>query len=127
MLKAHEQKSVNGRKPFAFKLHQFISGPGNVLCTLEPEGQRLVTLNTQIFAPGREKEHVRLYTAYFCRECGTEYFPVRNEEGLWVPRNINEAVPDDAVNTAGFLVPIKPGFKYEGEEDIPESWYTCTR
>lgn len=123
LLKAHEQKSVNGRKPFAFKLHQFISGPGSVLCTLEGEGQRLVTLNSQVFAPGREKENVRLYTAYFCRECGIEYFPVKNEEGLWIPRNINESVPDDAVNTAGFLVPIKPGFKYGGEEDIPESWY----
>lgn len=123
LLKAHEQKSVNGRKPFAFKLHQFISGPGSVLCTLEGEGQRLVTLNSQVFAPGREKENVRLYTAYFCRECGIEYFPVRNEDGLWIPRNINESVPDDAVNTAGFLVPIKPGFKYGGEEDIPESWY----
>lgn len=123
LLKAHEQKSVNGRKPFAFKLHQFISGPGSVLCTLEGEGQRLVTLNSQVFAPGREKENVRLYTAYFCRECGIEYFPVRNEDGLLIPRNINESVPDDAVNTAGFLVPIKPGFKYGGEEDIPESWY----
>lgn len=123
LLKAHQQKNVNGRKPFAFKLHQFISGPGSVLCTLEGEGQRLVTLNSQVFAPGREQENVRLYTAYFCRECGIEYFPVRNEKGLWIPRNINESVPDDAVNTAGFLVPIKPGFKYGGEEDIPESWY----
>ncbi len=123
LLKAHEQKSVNGRKPFAFKLHQFISGPGNVLCTLEPEGTRLVTLNSQIFAPGREKENVRLYTAYFCRECGVEYFPVKNEDGIWVPRNINESVTDDSVNTAGFLVPIKPGFKYEDEDDLPESWF----
>lgn len=123
LLKAHQQKSVNGRKPFAFKLHQFISGPGNVLCTLEPENERLVTLNSQIFAPGREKENVRLYTAYFCRECGIEYFPVKNEEGIWVPRNINESVTDESVNLAGFLVPIKPGFKYESEDDIPESWY----
>lgn len=123
LLKAHEQKSVNGRKPFAFKLHQFISGPGNVLCTLEPEGQRLVTLNSQVFAPGREKENVRLYTAYFCRECGIEYFPVRNEEGLWLPRNINEAASDEMASVSGFLVPIKSGFKYTCEDDVPDSWW----
>ncbi|MCR5622649.1 MAG: DEAD/DEAH box helicase [Treponema sp.] len=127
LLKAHEQKSVNGRKPFAFKLHQFISGPGNVLCTLEPEGKRLVTLNAQVFAPGREREDVRLYTAYFCRECGVEYFPVRNEGGQWLPRDINETVYDDSADTAGFLVPVKPGFKYECERDVPEDWWDYRR
>lgn len=40
LLAAHEIKTPQGRPPFAFKLHQFISGPGKVLATLEAQGVR---------------------------------------------------------------------------------------
>ncbi|MEI2625263.1 MAG: hypothetical protein V9G23_16220 [Giesbergeria sp.] len=65
-----------GRAPFAFKLHQFISGPGKVLATLEPEGMRHITLDAQRFAPGRQDEGTQLYPVHFCRDCGQEYHPV---------------------------------------------------
>jgi hypothetical protein len=54
-------RTPQGRAPFAFKLHQFISGPGKVLATLEPVGQRHITLDAQRFAPGRQTEGTQLY------------------------------------------------------------------
>ncbi len=54
LVAAHEIRTPQGRPPFAFKLHQFISGPGKVLATLEAQGVRHVTLDAQRFAPGRQ-------------------------------------------------------------------------
>src|SRR5690625_5704469 len=54
LLQAHSIHNPQGRAPFAFKLHQFISGPGKVLTTLEPAGQRNITLDAQRF---RSEEH----------------------------------------------------------------------
>ena len=54
LISAHSIQTSYNKQPFAFKLHQFISGPGKVLCTLEQEGARHVTLDAQRFAPGRQ-------------------------------------------------------------------------
>ena len=123
LMAAHALTNPNGRKPFAFKLHQFISGPGSVLCTLEPEGKRQVTLDAQVYAPGRDS--VRLFNAHFCRECGEEFFPVRYNDQLdrFEPRDIGEAPTDDTSNYNGFLVPKKADFKYKSTDDLPESWW----
>ncbi|MBN0273758.1 hypothetical protein JTL36_34750, partial [Pseudomonas aeruginosa] len=40
LVAAHDVRTPQGRPPFAFKLHQFISGPGKVLTTLEARGKR---------------------------------------------------------------------------------------
>lgn len=117
---ANSISTKDGRSLLAFKLHQFISGPGKVSCTLEEEGSRLITLDSQVFAPGRADENVRLYAAYFCRSCGCEYLPVKSEAGVWIPRDINDAIIDPSI--AGFLVPKKGGFEYQGENDIPDEW-----
>lgn len=107
--------------PFAFKLHQFISGPGKVLCTLEPQGTRHVTLSAQRFAPDRED--VFLYPAHFCRECGQEYHPVVKKDGRWEPREIDSPIPQGGEATHGFLVPDDPEFEYRGLlEDLPDFW-----
>ncbi|HQL33788.1 MAG TPA: DEAD/DEAH box helicase, partial [Treponemataceae bacterium] len=102
LMKAHALPDDHGRKPFAFKLHQYISGPGKVLCTLEPRGSRFITLDAQRFAPGRENEDIHLYPAYFCRECGQEYFPVQKMNGRWLPREIDEPIPKDMDSVFGF-------------------------
>ncbi|MGI9212125.1 MAG: DEAD/DEAH box helicase, partial [Methylococcaceae bacterium] len=73
LLAAHDIRTPQGRPPFAFKLHQFISGPGKVLTTLEPQGTRHITLDAQRFAPGRQEEGVQLYPVHLCRDCGQEY------------------------------------------------------
>ena len=123
LMAAHILTNPNGRKPFAFKLHQFISGPGSVLCTLEPEGKRRVTLDAQVYAPGQQG--IRLFNAHFCRECGEEFFPVRfNEERkVFEPRDIGEVPTEDNSDVNGFLVPKKSGFKYQTTDDLPESWW----
>lgn len=117
----------NGQlSPMAFRLHQFISGPGRVMATLEPEGLRKITLEQQRFAPGRQREDVLLYATYFCRECGHEYWPVWRESKpatRYQPREIDDikAVNDDE-RTFGFLTPEVPGLNYEGEQSLPEEW-----
>ena len=82
LVAAHDLKTPQGRAPFAFKLHQFISGPGKVHGTLEAMHERHITLDAQRFAPGRQSESVLLYPTHFCRDCGQEYHPLwRSEQG----------------------------------------------
>ena len=78
---------------FAFKLHQFISGAGHALSTLERPGSRTVIVDGQQFLPEHPDKH--LSPVHFCRECGHEYHPVRlvQEEGqrYFLGRDIEDA------------------------------------
>ena len=125
---------------FAFKLHQFISGAGHANATLDPPGERTVTVDGQQFLPGQADK--RLYAVHFCRECGHEYHPVRmkqREEGLvFLARDIDDAPPTvrDTTNgnaeeslvegVFGFLTlhpPDDAGFKFaDRDDDYPETW-----
>ena len=129
LVAAHDVRTPQGRPPFAFKLHQFISGPGKVLTTLEERGKRHVTLDAQRFAPGRQQENVLLYPTHFCRDCGQEYLPVWHTQQpvSFSPREIDDiAAEDDA--SYGFLCPLVPGQQYGGLlEDLPETWIDLSR
>lgn len=132
LLAAHDVQTAQGRPPFAFKLHQFISGPGKVHATLEAPQQRQITLDAQRFAPGRQAESVRLYPVHFCRDCGQEYHPVwRSGQGRvqYDPREIDDITADDHADVRfGFLCPTNPQQAYTGRlEDLPESWLDLTR
>jgi superfamily II DNA/RNA helicase len=132
LVAAHEVKTEQGRPPFAFKLHQFISGPGKVLSTLEPAGVRHITLDAQRFAPGRQDEGVRLYPVHFCRECGQEYHPVwRSGQSTteFGPREIDDISSDEDEDASyGFLCPQTPDQTYKGElEDLPEAWLDLSK
>lgn len=121
--------TVNGRQPFAFKLHQFISGAGKVLCTLEAPTVRTITLNAQRFAPGKEEQNAFLYPTYFCRECGQEYHPVEQDQvsRVWMPREIDDPFPSDEIDRFGYLVPWDPDQNYTGDlEELPEHWIDHT-
>lgn len=123
----NELRQTNGRNPFAFKLHQFISGPGKVQCTLESEGDRDVTLDSQRFAPGRQENNVLLYNTHFCRECGHEYHPVWvdvENQPSFLPREIDDVSNDDSSkHFYGFISPIRPALDFDGNiEDYPETW-----
>ncbi|MDP9477784.1 MAG: DEAD/DEAH box helicase, partial [Actinomycetota bacterium] len=95
-----------GRKPFAFRLHQFISRGDTVYASFEPEAERYVTLTGQQYVPG-DRSRVLMPLA-FCRECGQEYHPVRalpNRAGDGLefrPRTLSD-VHDDGESEAGFL------------------------
>jgi hypothetical protein len=129
LVAAHDVRTPEGGPPFAFKLHQFISGPGKVLTTLEAHGKRHVTLDAQRFAPRRQQENVLLYPAHFCRDCGQEYLPVwqSQQPASFAPREIDDiAAEDDA--SYGFLCPLAPGQQYGGLlEDLPENWIDFSR
>lgn len=132
LVAAHRLKTEQGQAPFAFKLHQFISGPGKVHTTLEPAGHRQITLDAQRFAPGRQSESVLLYPAHFCRDCGQEYHPVwRSEQGRvqYSPREIDDITADDNEDVRfGFLCPRKNTQLYRGQlEDLPEAWLDLTK
>lgn len=127
LLAAHELKTEQGRSPFAFKLHQFISGPGKVLTTLEPINERHITLDAQRFAPQRQEDAIQLYPAHFCRECGQEYHPVWSSgqhQQTFDPREIDDINSDDDNEvTFGFLCPVAEDQSYRGSlEDLPETW-----
>lgn len=125
LLASNQVRTPQDKQPFAFKLHQFISGPGKVYVTLEPVNQRLVTLDGQRFAPGRQKEGVLLYSAHFCRDCGQEYHPVWHESGplnLFAPREIDDVTSEEEDVSFGFLALKDAGMQYHGEIDLPESW-----
>ncbi len=132
LIAAHEVRTPRGFPPFAFKLHQFISGPGKVHATLEAAGQRHITLDAQRFAPGRQNEAVLLYPVHFCRDCGQEYHPVwRSEQAgiRYAPREIDDVTADDDEDVRfGFLCPTREGQTYSGAlDDLPESWLDLGR
>ncbi|WON72909.1 DEAD/DEAH box helicase [Nitrosospira sp. Is2] len=132
LVAAHEIRTPQGRPPFAFKLHQFISGPGKVLATLEMQGIRHITLDAQRFAPGRQDEGVQLYPAHFCRDCGQEYLPVWQSKRApknYSPREIDDVTADDNEDVVyGFLCPAGSNLPYRGDiEDLPETWLDLSR
>ena len=116
-------ESRNGNSPlFAFKLHQFISGPGHLLTTLEPEGKRIVTTEEQELAPGRT-DGALLFRTYFCRDCGEEFIPVTKVGMLYSPRMLDDIPEKDSDMDYGFLVPVSDGFAYDGTDStLPSSW-----
>jgi len=101
----HPQKK---RKPFGFKVHQFLSRGDRVYASLQKEDERYVTLQGQQFVPG-DREKI-LLPLVFCRECGQEYYCVRavREPGsgkfTFVPRELNDRFSDDeGREISGFL------------------------
>jgi DEAD/DEAH box helicase/Domain of unknown function (DUF1998)/Helicase conserved C-terminal domain len=132
LIAAHDMRTPQGRAPFAFKLHQFISGPGKVLATLEPVGTRHITLDAQRFAPGRQEEGTQLYPVHFCRDCGQEYHPVwrvGKTQVEFTPREIDDISSDDDDKARyGFLCPARPGLQYGGSlEDLPDTWLDLSK
>jgi hypothetical protein len=132
LIAAHDMRTQQGRAPFAFKLHQFISGPGKVLATLEPLGTRHITLDAQRFAPGRQEEGTQLYPVHFCRDCGQEYHPVwhRGKSQVeFTPREIDDISSDDDKDALyGFLCPTRPSLLYGGTlEDLPDTWLDLSK
>jgi hypothetical protein len=127
------------RSFFPFKLHQFISGAGQAFATLEPRGQRTITVEGQQFLPDAPEK--RLYPTYFCRECGHEYHPVRllSEGGASqvLARDIDDVPParsekeeqpdenEDPENREifGFVTLHEQDLEFRDRfEDYPEAW-----
>ena len=113
-----------GRPFFAFRLHQFVSGAGELYATPEQPGERFLTLEGQQFVPGDRSR--RLYSVWFCRECGQEYLPVWKQIDALEPRGIDETLSDDDMEF-GYFMPDPEGVWRGAIEDFPESWVDYTK
>lgn len=116
-----------GLKPFAFRLHQFISPGDTVYATLETEDTRHVTLSGQRYFGADRKV---LFPLSFCRECGQEYYSVSKIEDeygetRYVPRDFRER-PADIDGEAGYLYLSEENpwpYEHDGALGrIPEDW-----
>ncbi|MBL8150121.1 MAG: DEAD/DEAH box helicase [Blastocatellia bacterium] len=114
-------------KPFAFRLHQFISRGDTVYASLEAEN-RYITVQGQQFVPGDRSR--RLFPLSFCRECGQEYYCVRiSNEGTDANSFIARELLDQQESLEG-----KPAFLFfnkkiswpkepeELKKRLPENW-----
>ncbi len=112
-----EPSPITRMRPFAFRLHQFISRGDTVYTSLEDLEQRYLTTNGQRFVPG-DREKV-LYPLAFCRECGQEYVCVTRKEDdngkmRYLPRTLNDRTED---------LLAEPGFLYVNpQQPWPEDW-----
>lgn len=116
---------------FAFRLHQFITGAGDLYATLEAPGVRYLDVKGQQFQPGHPDK--RLYNTVFCRECGQEYFPVwaegtKQAPQRFEPRELNDRNREDQEEDEGlrfgFLMP-DPAASFDPldlERRYPEEW-----
>ena len=114
----------DGRSFFAFRLHQFISGAGELYSTIENPGKRFLTLDGQQFVPGERDR--RLFSAWFCRECGQEYHPVWHSENNLEPRAIDETIDDEETNF-GYFMPDTAKSWHGQLEEYPENWIDYTK
>lgn len=115
------------------RLHQFISGAGQVYMTIEPEGERRVVFDGQKFLPD-EAGNKLLYQLRFCPQCGQEHLPVTQtiEGGVEkiVERDIDELsdAPADDGSEGGFFMPARADLDFTGDvADYPESWRETTK
>lgn len=125
LLHAYQCRDEKGKPLFAFRLHQFISGAGNVYSTLEPEGHRQFDLSGQQFVPGDRSK--KFYSLHFCRQCGQEYHPVwlEIEDGKQVlnPRSIDERDNNEEEAHWGFYM-LDPLHKWDdaNPDAYPDHW-----
>ena len=128
LLLAYSTRDQSGGSLFAFRLHQFVAGGGDVFGTLEPEGMRYLTLDGQTYEPDANREKL-LFNFCFCRECGQEYAPVWATVDKRIikriePRELFDRSSEDDDVRFGFFMPDPAArFDLENVEDsFPEDW-----
>lgn len=125
-----ERDPLTNRPPFAFRLHQFISRGDTVYASVENEADRYLTLHGQQFVPG-DRQRV-LLPLVFCRECGQEYYCVRQLEEtasqrvFYTPRELSDRGSNPG-NLAGYLYfssdnPWPGGRLDELLDRLPDDW-----
>lgn len=102
-----EPNPETDNKPFAFRLHQFLSRGDTVYASLEEAKERYLTVHGQQFVPNRKGD--LLFPLVFCRECGHEFYcgrKVETDEGevRFESRSFDEKPEDkDEKSNYGYL------------------------
>lgn len=81
LVAAHEIRTPQGRPPFAFKLHQFISCGRNWRC-LKRKASVMSRWMLSVSLQARQDEGAQLYPVHFCRDCGQNICRFGNQSGL---------------------------------------------
>lgn len=130
LLASSEARSPwDGRRLFAFKVHQFLAGAENLYGTLEAPNVRYLTLDGQQFVPGNRER--TLFGVHFCRDCGQEYFPawwtVTDGQTKLDPRSIDERTSEADEPTFGFFMPDPESVWANELEAFPDNWIEQAR
>jgi superfamily II DNA/RNA helicase/very-short-patch-repair endonuclease len=119
----------DGRSIFAFRLHQFFSGGAKVAASLEPEASRTISMSGQQYVPGSDREAV-LLPLVFCRECGQEYYAVReiaHDSGRQLePRELNDAASAPGERNGFFYMSSTNPWPDDSDEQLdrlPPDWF----
>jgi len=112
-----------------FKLHQFISQTGSVHITLEPEGQREITLEPGVYTGGGVDKKP-LFPVVFSRTSGYTFVSVikNNSEAQFEPREFRDTSEEDEVSlTDGYLILGDDVWNPEVDiESMQDSWVKVT-
>jgi ATP-dependent helicase YprA (DUF1998 family)/very-short-patch-repair endonuclease len=122
-----EPDPVSGNRPFAFRLHQFISKGDAVYATLGKGEDRWMTLQPQLFRPEHRDE--RLFPLAFCRECGQEFYSVylhERADGVEaIPRSVGEDESQDDHIATGYLMALDSPWPSDPDQELallPDEW-----
>jgi hypothetical protein len=117
LTRGSELPRADGGRAFAFKLHQFIGQGRAVYSTLEPASVRQFSLEGQATAGGGRL----LVPLKFCRQCGQDYFHVRQSRGSsrFESHPVGTNLEDEA--DAGYLM-IAPTEDDWSDALIPDEW-----
>ena len=102
-----EPNPDTGARPFAFRLHQFISRGDAAYATLEDAPVRHMSLSGQKFVPGNRDK--LLFPLAFCRECGADYYTVWKSTDTstgrvtFKARDLSDRIDSDEDGESGFL------------------------
>ena len=115
LLLANRLASQEGRREFAFKIHQFISQGGSLYATLEGPQERQFSMGGQLQVEGGKL----LMPLKFCRQCGQEYYHVVRYEGQFLPYSMG--VEEEEGVQVGYLMLAPADERWKPE--IPDDWY----
>jgi len=135
LLAAYRVEVGANRRFFAFRLHQFVSAGGDVHATLQPAGDRYLTLKAQKYQPNADRKAL-LYGLNFCRNCGQEFHPVWAHLNNKIPVQIeprdfrDDSSQQDQSIVHGYFMP-DPERAYSTDDpeqaNYPDGWLEVNR
>ena len=111
----------DGRRAFAFKLHQFIAQSHRVYASLEDRQTRQIQLEGVL----RNQQDKLMFPLVFCRHCGQEYYDiVLKEKRQAVPLLDLRMYEDDRSARQGYLMLAHESDDWS-EEKLPDEWFNA--